>query len=87
MLHIVEEEALPRISTRGNSNANSIVPKTHEWRYGESLPLLKRACISVQADGTELHQIKSIFSNIPFSNGSVQVWKGEFAQFIYDNLY
>lgn len=42
---------------------------------------------SVQADGRELEAIRELFTGIPFSKvASVQVWKGDTAQFIWDNL-
>jgi hypothetical protein len=55
------------------------------WHVGNPKPSLQ-SCSEVQADGHELEHIKKCFSNIPIALCSVVVWKGAFAQFIYDNL-
>lgn len=38
-----------------------------------------------KAEGHELKRISNLFPNIPISHGKC-VWRGEMAQFIYDNL-
>ena len=59
----------------------------HVWHINEKRPYLLGPCIEVQADMDELDAIKTQFSNLPIPHGkSVVIWKGELAQFIYDNL-
>lgn len=41
--------------------------------------------IMLQASGEELRAIEIHFKNIPIT-GSICTWRGEMAQFIYDNL-
>jgi len=41
--------------------------------------------ISIQADGDELELIRKRFQNTPICFG-ICIWKGEMANFIYDNL-
>lgn len=45
----------------------------------------KPKIILLQADGDELEIIINHFKNIPHSYG-ICTWRGELAQFIYDNL-
>jgi len=57
------------------------------WHINQKKPHLLGPFIEVQADMDELDAIKAQFSNLPTPHGkSVVSWKGEMAQFIYDNL-
>ena len=58
------------------------------WHVGETKPReqAERICKSIQASGDELDYIRRGFDNIPMSHKRVVIWKGEIAQFIYDNL-
>lgn len=42
--------------------------------------------VSFQADGHELESIRIRLPNVPITLGGVCKWRGEMAQFIYDNL-
>lgn len=42
--------------------------------------------ISIQADSDELTKIVHNLSHIPWSTAAVNIWHGEFANFIYHNL-
>jgi hypothetical protein len=56
------------------------------WHVGNRKPLVNQ-CVEVQADGDELMYILNNMRNLPHSiTMSVIVWKGELAQFIYDNI-
>jgi hypothetical protein len=55
------------------------------WHTGSSKPECVKV-VEVQADGGELEYIKRAFTNLPCSIKAVVQWKGELAQFIYDNL-
>ncbi len=72
-----------------NVSANAKQRPTNEliWHINESKPHLLGPCIEVQADMDELDAIKAQFSNLPIPHGQrVVTWKGDMAQFIYDNL-
>lgn len=57
------------------------------WHVGEKFPtLVPSQVVSVRVDGDELDYILDNFSNIPFSQRRVQIWRGEFARFIAENL-
>lgn len=57
------------------------------WYVGEENPCVWEIVDTVQADGDELEYLRRTFENLPFSNRSrVQTWRGDFAQFIADNL-
>lgn len=46
-----------------------------------------RPVSEIQADGDELEYIQKHFTNLPMANLSRVVrWKGDLAQFIYDNF-
>jgi hypothetical protein len=60
--------------------------KEHCWSFGHPFPRLKGACLEVRAFGHELEYLKSNFRDLPMAHKSVVIWKGEMAQFIYDNL-
>lgn len=94
MMYLKEDKGLPVISIKRGPNV-SIGPAiradepndTHVWQCHDTWPLLQRPCIEIQADGKELSHLKTCFANLPYNkNASVQVWKGDWAQFIYDNL-
>lgn len=59
-----------------------------EWHVGERPPKNRTLydCYLIQADGDELDYILSNFSNIPKTNKKLQVWTGDFANFIWQNL-
>ncbi len=40
----------------------------------------------LQADGDELGLIMVRLNNIPITHGGICIWRGEMAQFIFDNL-
>ena len=64
------------------------------WHVGSSKPKLEHPgspyvgkCVEVQADGDELEYILALFRNRPVKSAArILVWKGELAQFIYDNI-
>lgn len=59
------------------------------WLAGKGRPNVgaNSIVLELQADGEELIYIKTHFTNIPFPNRNFPtVWKGDLAQFIYDNL-
>lgn len=59
----------------------------HYWAVSKPKPLFGGACIEVYATGEELVYVRNNFDNLPFPAGASKVvWKGDFAQFIYDNL-
>ena len=93
MMYLKEEKGPPVISVKRGPNVSigpairSDEPNSHVWMVGDDIPHLQRDCIEVQADGAELSHLKSCFVNLPYNRrASVQVWKGELAQFIYDNM-
>lgn len=49
------------------------------------IPAEKSIIQLLQADGDELQLIIKRFPNLPYSYGFC-TWRGQFAQFIYDNL-
>ena len=56
------------------------------WYIGRPKPLCN-SCTEVQADGHELEKIRRNFQNLPIpAHQAVVTWKGDLAQFIYDNL-
>jgi hypothetical protein len=58
-----------------------------EWHVGDRKPQLSQACVEVRAYGEELTYIRARFTNLPDHMLKAEiVWKGEWAQFIYDNL-
>ncbi len=72
------------------------------WRLGEPKPDSEKVydyfkddgnaffgeVVSVEASDSELQFIMDSFDNIPFAPSiSQNIWKGEFARFIYDNLW
>lgn len=60
---------------------------TAQIRIGQQKPDIKNRIISLTANGPELAVIKKAFANIPYPINSQQViWKGEWAQHIFDNL-
>jgi hypothetical protein len=69
---------------------------TETWHDGEAVPvnhiqdlhgLVEFKVLSVQADGGELDHIRHAFTNLPFNySRRVQVWHGDFAEFILRNL-
>jgi hypothetical protein len=57
------------------------------WHVGEKMSKINFDEIAgVQADCDELYFIISSFSNIPYSEKRVQIWRGDFARFIVENL-
>lgn len=73
------------VSPAGEFGKNETV---FNWHVGESLPYPRGVTITeVQADGDELEYIFNNFRGLPLSNKKrVQTWRGDFAQFIADNL-
>jgi hypothetical protein len=55
-----------------------------------SFPTLIRECpdqiVAVQADGHELSFLIEWFGNLPWSKSQVNHWRGDWAQFIFENL-
>lgn len=73
-------------------DADQKKPYEFERRIGSGrldtcvLPHYKPTGFMVQADGDELRSLLNQFTHIPFSKFErVQIWKGDFAQFIIDN--
>jgi hypothetical protein len=69
----------------------SVVTRTiyndHHWMVGSPKPLFGGGCMEVYATDAELVYIRNNFDHLPFPAGADKVvWKGDFAQFIYDNL-
>ncbi len=67
--------------------------REREWHVGETPPAngdLDEASIQVQsvyADGHELEYIHAYFDNLPrVTHVRSNVWRGEMARFIFDNL-
>lgn len=78
MLYFVEKVPFP---------SGRKVDKDYPWHVGQSKPDFEGACVEVQADGHELSHIEASFKNLPIPNETrVVKWKGDLAQFIYDNL-
>ncbi len=65
-----------------------ITPQNTErtWHIGCACPIFTSGVIEVQADCDELEYIRRNFTNIPFHNGRVVKWTGEFATFIYNGI-
>jgi hypothetical protein len=63
-------------------------PDDYVWRVTDKFIgyLDDETCFELSASGLELQFIKDRFSNIPLTNATEVFWRGEFAQFIYDNL-
>lgn len=65
--------------------------KKYSWTSLEKKPLFeyndpkKQFICVLTAEGRALKQIANRFTNVPYSIGKC-VWRGEMAQFIYDNL-
>ena len=65
--------------------------KDYVWHVNSPKPkfLVKRIDFSIvqlfQADGDELELIRARFQNVPICY-SICTWRGQLAQFIYDNL-
>lgn len=63
-----------------------------EWHVGMPMPFPLNAhnihlVVTVTADGDELFSILSRINGIPkHESRSMQTWRGEFAQFIVDNI-
>ncbi len=63
----------------------------HQWHVQgskpkfPSTPYVNPFVVLFQADGDELELIRKRFSNLPITF-SITIWRGEMAQFIYDNL-
>lgn len=55
------------------------------WQEGKPKPIGYKVH-ALQANNNELELIRRRFDNIPIAHGSYCIWKGEMAQFIYDNL-
>lgn len=65
--------------------------KSHQWGINDRKPELDYSKFServqyFQADGDELSYIMLRFRNLPITHGGMCKWRGELAQFIYDNL-
>ena len=58
----------------------------YQWHVGDEKPKVYDTVIEVQADSDELDFIAVKFQNIPMAKQAVVTWKGDMAQFIYDNL-
>ena len=93
MMYLKEDKGTPVISVKRGPNVSigpairSDAPDTHVWKVEDDFPILQRACLEVQADGPELEHIKKSFVNLPYNKLAwMQLWKGEWAQFIYDNM-
>lgn len=60
------------------------------WKLGEKKYLkfcLPEDILSIQADGDELDEIRLRFDHIPLpKHRNSVIWRGEFAQFIWENL-
>ena len=56
-----------------------------ESYVGKKLVQYSGKTVRVQADGDELFYIQQRFLNIPFINKTTVIWRGSFAQFIWDN--
>jgi hypothetical protein len=54
-----------------------------QWLAIDTQPV---AVTSVYADGDELEFLRRNFTNIPFASTRTQIWRGDFAAFIADNL-
>ena len=59
-----------------------------QWRIGQRVPLCETLDVTmIQADGDELDMVRANFKNIPDNaDRRVVVWRGVFAQFIFENL-
>lgn len=62
----------------------------YEWHVGTPKPKFTvpddvSIIKLLQASGNELELIKERFANVPYSH-SICTWRGDLAQFIYDNL-
>lgn len=60
-----------------------------EWHVGNPKPTMFSEVVEVQADGDELGFLISKIINLPHvlpGHKPVQVWRGDMARFIYDNL-
>lgn len=68
--------------------ANHSKPVMVAWYVGTAVPqfLADHTVVFVQADGDELEHIRKRFANIPLSMNRVQIWRGDFAMFIAENL-
>lgn len=59
----------------------------HAWKLNQPKPLFGGSVVEVHATGEELIHIRNQFDNLPFPASATKVvWKGDLAQFIYDNL-
>lgn len=61
----------------------------YTWKKGQEKPMPDAEPFYLQATGNELEFIRNNFNNIPITVGAGVnkcEWKGEMAQFIFDNL-
>jgi hypothetical protein len=73
------------VSTAGNAFDD---PQQFTWHVGQRKPTVNRPIETIEADGDEKRQIAARFTNLPITIGDQPcIWKGEMAQFIYDNMY
>lgn len=58
-----------------------------QLKIGGSKPDIKNRITSLTASGPELARIKQQFVNLIYPRGNEEVmWRGDLAQFIFDNL-
>lgn len=59
---------------------------TESWKKFQPKPQINGATIKIfKANGDELKHIIRNFGNLPYTKEEC-IWRGEMAQFIYDNL-
>lgn len=58
-----------------------------QLKIGGDKPDIKNRIVNLTANGPELARIKQQFANLVYPRGNEEVvWKGDMAQFIWDNL-
>lgn len=63
------------------------VPEFISWKLGQEKPHKNCAVVEFRASDEELRHIEQVFRGIPTKNNTKEmIWKGDFAQFIFDNL-
>ena len=88
MMYIIRQSDKVKVAEHFNEE-----PKEYVWHVGEKRPRTPGTLLGfedvceVYADGHELEHIRKIHTNLPdVPTAHSIIWRGDFAQFIYDHL-
>lgn len=91
MMYIIRQSDKEVAARAIRRTPDPVEPKSYNWHTGERRPLAKEQpfedVCEVYADGHELEHIRKLHTNLPdVPTARSIVWRGDFAQFIYDHL-